>query len=180
MINVLPEQEKSGLLREYRLRLATVCLCMTTLLAVLACILLLPSYVMSTSKESILESRLVQMNELNPSVSLSDLNIFIDKINNTLSLFDNKSIVRDTYKSVFLPLLESRPNDIQISQFLYSDKGEVDGVDLEIHGVAVNRGALQSFKTILENSGNFIKVDVPISNFVKRTNIDFTMSLYIK
>ncbi len=80
MINVLPQKEKLGLHREYRLRLATVCLCIITFLSVLACLLLLPPYVLSASKESSVDSQLAQMNEKGPTISLADLNVFIEKI----------------------------------------------------------------------------------------------------
>ncbi len=84
------------------------------------------------------------------------------------------------YKDVLLPVLESRPASITISQFLFSYSGVESNAKLDLHGVATDRTALQSFKTVLEKTGKFTNVEVPISNFVKKTNIDFTISLYMK
>lgn len=180
MINVLPQQEKKGVKREYNLRLATVCLCIITFLSVLAAVLLLPPYVLSSSKENAVEAQLSFMNSTAPTVSLADLNVFIEKINTTLSLFENQTKTRALYEDVLLPVLQSRPESITISQLLFSERGANDLSVLELHGKARDRASLQSFKTILERTGKFKSVDVPISNFVKPKNIDFIVTLYME
>jgi hypothetical protein len=134
----------------------------------------------STSKEISLEKQLIQMNETNQNLSLADINVFIGKVNTTLALFDSKNPSRNVYQNIFMPVLEARPKSITISQFLYADRGASAGATLGLHGIATDRAALQSFKKILEDTGKFTSVDVPISNFVKRTNIDFTLTLFIK
>jgi Tfp pilus assembly protein PilN len=180
MINVLPENEKAKLGKEYMLRLAIVCLLIVTFLSLFASTLLLPTYIVSSSRETSLEGQLEALNKSNPGASLNDLNIFIDKINSTLALFDTKSTDYNFLEDVLSPVLKARPSTTTISQMLFSNRGGDNGAKLELHGVAENRAALQSFKTALEKTNKFNRVDVPISNFVKKTDIDFSIIVYFK
>lgn len=179
MINVLPLLEKRGLQREYYLRLAVVYLCNLTFLALLASVLLLPSYMLSLSKEVSLEERLAVMNKENPDVSLVDLNTFIDKINSTLALFNTNLISRNISHDVIYPVLDARTSNIKINQILFAEHGEA-GAELDLHGVAQDRESLQAFKLALEKTGKYQTVDVPISSFVKKTNINFTITILMK
>lgn len=179
MINVLPQLEKQGLRREYYLRLAIVCLCNLTFLSMLATILLLPSYMLSASKEDSLEERLATMNKENGDVSLADLNTFIEKINSTLSLFNINTPSRNISQDVLYPVLTVRTSSIKINQILFAERGE-SGAELDLHGVAKDRESLQTFKLALEKTGKYQSVEVPISSFVKKSNIEFTITVIMK
>lgn len=146
----------------------------------LASVLMLPPYIASSSKESALVDRLVSMNLESPTVSLEDLNNFIEKINTTLSMFNSNEKARDVYQTAFKPVLDARPGSVAITQLIYQDRGGDIGATIELHGVALDRASLQSFKAKLEETKSFTTVDVPISNFVKRNNIDFNINLYLK
>lgn len=180
MINVLPEQEKIDLRREYYMRVATVSLNILTLLSLLASLLLVPPYILSASKENSVKNTLAIINNENPEISLNDLNTFIEKINSTLSLFINNTVKRNVLEDVYMPVLNSQPSNISIAQLLFAEHGGNGVAELDLHGVAQDRDALQSFKDILIKSGKFTSVDIPISSFVKKNNIDFTVTLILK
>ncbi len=179
MINVLPQTEKKALKKEYRLRLVTVCFIFITILGILSSVSLVPSYVVSKNKEMILENKLTFLNKVNPDVSLTDLDLYISKINSTLLLLSNSNPKRIVSEDVILPLLAVKPSGIVITQILYGER--TDGsASLDVRGVAPDRVALQNFKSILESNKKFTTVDLPISNFVKRSNIDFNITITIK
>ena len=48
---------------------------------------------------------------------------------------------------------------------------------VSIEGTAPSRSALLSFRRALEDDANFQSVDLPISNFIKGSNIQFYLSL---
>ncbi len=179
MINVLPQLEKKGLKHEYNLRLATVCLCNLAFLSLLASLLLLPSYMLSSTKEVYLGEQLATLNKENPEVSLVDLNTFIVKINNTLALFNTNIVQRKISQDVIYPALDARTSNLKINQILFAEHGEI-GAELDLHGVAQDRESLQAFKLALEETGKYQSVDVPISSFVKKNDIDFTITLLMK
>ncbi|NIR48449.1 PilN domain-containing protein, partial [candidate division KSB1 bacterium] len=52
-----------------------------------------------------------------------------------------------------------------------------DGVRVSINGTARDRAALSAFARELENEPRFANIDLPISNFVKETDIDFSLTL---
>jgi hypothetical protein len=104
-------------------------------------------------------------------------------------------VVLDTTKTpyqvsenVLNNILSTKTAGITFSQILFS-KNEIKTTDpkkagdvsiLEIHGVANNRDSLRNFKTALDNNPNFSEVNLPISNFLEKSDLIFTVSLKIK
>ena len=177
MINVLPEKEKIGLKREYYLRLSIVALVNLIFLSIFASLLLLPSYMLSDTKEKYFNKKLSEISSETPEISINELNTYIAKINSTLSLFSSTSS-RKISENIIMPILAIRPTNIKINQISYVD--HIDFVEISLNGVAGSRDALQSFKDILIKTGEYSSVDVPISSFVKKTNIDFNITLRMK
>ena len=66
--------------------------------------------------------------------------------------------------------------DIKITQIQYRNES-IKGKTISISGVASSRDRLLLFKRELENNIAFKKVDLPISNFVKGSNIKFSLGL---
>lgn len=179
MINVLPQNEKQLLRKEYQLRLLSVCLLLVTIIGVFASVALFPSYVASKNKETLLEAKLMELNKTNPDISITDLDAAIKKINNSLVVLSANKSRRVVSQDVLDPLLALRTKGIQLGQILYTERP--DGVVLmDVHGVASNRVTLQEFKAALTASGKFTTVDLPISNFVQKSNINFTITIIIK
>ena len=72
-------------------------------------------------------------------------------------------------------LLKKSPN-IKITRISYKDDLKT-GKKIDIEGLAPNREVLLLFRRALEDSTVFSKVDLPISNFIKGSNIKFHLSL---
>ncbi len=178
VINVLPKPKKKALYWEYWKRYATVALSFFALAGVLATVLTSPSYFFSESKYELAEDRLEAFNVANPEIATQNLDSAINDINSKLILLSGKSST-EISDSVLGSILSMRPKGIIYNQILYNEKSS-DVRVLELHGVATDRTVLRNFKSALDSNPLFAKVDLPISNFIERSNINFTVSITMK
>lgn len=178
VINVLPEDEKKSIRSEYLTRLMTVFLNLCIYVGILAVLLLIPSYLLSVSKEDMAEKELQEFNLSNPEVTTVNIDNSIKEINSKLSFLTKMDLNPEITNKVFGWILENKPKGINFSQMLYNRR--TDGaLVLEIHGVAQDRVTLRDFKTILDSNPNYKEVNLPISNFLEKTNLSFTISIVI-
>lgn len=77
--------------------------------------------------------------------------------------------VSDLIQEIYVLL----PNGITISTFMFDDRNLV----LELNGVAQTREKLLELQEIMENNEMIKKVSLPLSNFDKKTDISFAMTL---
>lgn len=176
VINVLPPEEKKDLRRKYRSRLITILLNLFLLVGVLSIILLIPSYLLSAEKENLAESRLESFNLANSEITTLDLEETISDINKKLSIISQNEKGEKISEKVFGWLLDNRPKGITFSQMLYHKRTDSTLV-LDIHGVSSSRIVLRNFKTILDENPDYKEVNLPISNFLEKNNLDFTISI---
>jgi hypothetical protein len=179
MINVLPKEEKDLIKKEYRLRLITVHLVFISLMFVASIGLLFPSYLYSQTKVNSLNERLMNFNQAHPGLSEEDLSKVILDVNNTLTILSKGGNKFDISNDTIGLILSLRTQGITFSRIAYSESNaSVRMVD--ISGVADNRESLRIFQAKMESSPNIASADLPISNFTKRTNIDFKISIKMK
>ncbi len=179
MINVLPEQQKKALHKEYLFRLISTYFFLIAVLTIMSTMLLLPTYLLSDSKENVLKNELEKFNKENQELATDDLQKIISDINTKLTLLDTGIIHKEVSQGVVNKFLNISHDKIYIDKIFYTSSKDDNGT-LEIGGMAVNRTTLNNFKTALDKSGLYLGVDLPISNFVKATDIDFNIKLKIK
>ena len=179
IINVLPLKEKKSLLKEYYLRLVIVCLFLLTALSFLATFLLIPSYVLSKTKVQVLTNSLNSLNNQHQGLSEADLTSSINDINSTLGLLNSGVNSRNIYDQVFSAILSLRPQGVIISQISYAEPLANKNI-LTLQGIASDRTSLKAFQVALESSPTVSNVDLPISDFTSKTDIDFTITLTMK
>ena len=95
------------------------------------------------------------------------------KLNSIEKARENKFVV--SQKIINEILLKKMP-DIKINQISY-ENNLLKGKIINIKGSAVSRERLLLFRLAFENDANFKDVDLPISNFIKGSNIQFNLSL---
>jgi type IV pilus assembly protein PilM len=179
VINVLPPEEKKIIRLEYWVRLMTIFFNLLSSVGVLAILLLIPSYLLSVSKESLSENQLESFNNSNPEVATSNIDKTINEINSKIVFLSSKNLDSNISDKVFGDLLKNKPEGITLSQILYSERTDGSSV-LEIHGVASSRTLLRDFKTILDMNLNYTEVNLPISDFLEKTNLTFTILVVMK
>ncbi len=80
-------------------------------------------------------------------------------------LFSVSTLIQDIYAIL--------PKGLIITTFMFDDRN----LTLELNGVADTREELLGFQQILENNEMIKKVTLPLSNFDKKTDISFAMTL---
>lgn len=177
MINLIPNQEKKRIERDFYLRLLAVFFSMLASAVVLGCLAILPSYFMSLEYKNLATDKLaLQKNTPTPLLD-DDVKSRVRDIDTKLMMVENaekgKFIVS---REVVNEILKEVSVNIKINSIFYNQGGEV-GKQVSISGTASSREALLIFQQRLKSNKNFKEVDLPISNFVKGSNIDFTVSL---
>ncbi|HET8575364.1 MAG TPA: PilN domain-containing protein [Candidatus Paceibacterota bacterium] len=179
MINLLPQVEKEKLRREYFLRLAVIALISLFFLLLIACVLLMPTFLLTHSKLSITQNEAVALKHSTAGVQKAQYEAVVKQTNDRVNQLLNAPAelqMRDLVRSI----LGVRGDRITLSAFVYQSavagsKGE--SARIQIQGVAKNRDELIAFQTRLQSSGHFSDVSLPISSLVSDTNIPFTMDL---
>lgn len=179
IINILPEKDKKFLLIEYWERFFTTFLFLSIIVLIWASILLFPSYLFSQTKENLANKTLELFNKQNPELINMDINKSIENINLKLNILNNGKADYNVSNKVLDNILSSRIDGITFSQILFNKKVSGDSL-VEIHGFAKDRDSLRGFKNKLESNENFFSVDLPISNFLEKTDLNFTISLILK
>lgn len=179
VINILPCREKKILRKEYWQRFTTMFMNLIAVLGALAILLLFPAYFLSNTRESMVEEQLRVFNEENPGLTTENIDKVKNDINVKLNTLAKSETLYQFNEKVLDNVLSSRAEGITFSQILFNKNGS-DTPMLDIRGVAKNRDSLRNFKTVLDNNPNFSNVDLPVSNFLEKENLNFNISILIK
>ncbi len=179
VINVLPREEKVLLNKEYWKRLIVIFLILCSLVVAIFTILLVPSYFFSMSKQSIVENRLEELNSNDKNLPSQNLDTTINDINTKLNLLSSVKARYSISDDVLGTILSSKPDGITFSQLLLNQMKD-NSLALEIHGLARDRTALRNFKSIIDLNPKVASSNLPISNFLEKSDINFTISIVMK
>lgn len=177
MINLIPNEEKKKMARGFYLRFWAVFFFMLGTCSLLAAFAISPSYLLASFREKLInESLAVQKNDPLPEVNQRAL-LVAEDLNSKLNIIDQarkkKFVVSER---VISELVLNKMADIKIRQIFYevTPAGEKR---VKIQGTAPSRERLVVFRRALEDSLAWQKIDLPISNFVRGSNIEFTLTL---
>ncbi len=185
MINLIPKEEKKKINRGFYYRLSVVYL-MALSFPILICLaVMIPSYFLVRIKGDLIEKKLaVQKAEPVPLLDQETLRVITDlnhKLNIVKNAENNKFVV--SQKIINAIVLKKMP-DIKITDIAFKnieriteEEIVVQDKKISIQGIAPSRPRLLLFRQILEDDANFQDVDLPISNFIKGSNIQFYLSL---
>lgn len=176
MINLIPKEEKKTMAIDFYYRLLVLFFIVLDFCILIFIFSLAPSYIMSSAKKDIFNLKLeTQEKEAIPSLGESSISI-IKNVNSKLDLVENskknKFLVSE---KVINAIILNKRSDIKITKILYDNNGK--SKKISITGFAPSRAVLLLFRQSLEDSLNFKSIDLPISNFVKESNIEFYLSL---
>lgn len=177
MINLIPKEEQKRMRKNFYFRLLSVFFIMFGFSFIFGVFAMAPAYFLIYFKEDVINSSLLaQQNEKIPEVTLKALEDVKD-LNNKLDILDrgekNKFLISER---VINEIILQKMPDIKINQIFYENT-PAGGKKITIRGIAPSRERLLLFRLALENDTSFKKVDLPISNFVKGSNIQFFINL---
>ncbi len=179
ILNVLPPKEKNSLRREYWMRFSSVILSFASIALVVSTLLFLPSYLFSVSRSNAATSRLEAFNAANPDIATTNIDKFISQINTKLGLLYSKSQPVLPSDVIYENILTNLPKGITISQILYNQIAN-GGKTIDLQGKAADRTSLRDFEKSLDDNPNITSTDLPISDFIEKSNIEFAISVILK
>lgn len=181
MINLIPNQQKKEMTKGFYCRLVVLFLVILSISFFIILITILPSYFLSSAKQNIVESKLemqkrepVPLPEEHTLATIKDLK---DKLSLIEKNQDDKFTVSN--KVINAIILKKMP-EIKITSISYENNDQsklLRGRKVSIEGIAPSREVLLLFRRALEDDTSFKSVNLPISNFVKGSNIQFFLTL---
>ncbi|PIR69050.1 hypothetical protein COX93_00825 [Candidatus Nomurabacteria bacterium CG_4_10_14_0_2_um_filter_30_12] len=177
MINLITIEEEKRMYRDFYFRVVAVAFFMLGVSLLIASIAILPSYfISSVEKNSIDEKLNIQNNEIIPVPDQVTLDAVKD-LKGKLSFIENSEKNKFVFsKNVIGQIISKNVSSIKITEISYQNDIKT-GKKISISGVAPSREMLLIFRKALEDDIAFSKVDLPISNFIKGSNITFYLSL---
>lgn len=177
MINLIPNQEKKRKVKDFYFRLGVVFIAILGFCVFIATLSILPSYFLSSVKKNLANEKLeMQKKEAVPIVDQDSLKI-MEELDRKLSLIE-ESEKKQYYISqkIINEIILQKMSDIKINRISY-ENDPISGKEVKIYGIAPSRPRLLLFRRALEDNVTFEKVDLPISNFIKGSNIEFYLNL---
>lgn len=174
MLNILSTTEKKKILTEYRLRLAVVSIFAVGSLILASLVLLAPSYFLAISKYNDANNMLEVLEGKNGREGQEkDVNKQIAAINKNVDLFLKAGTPGALLpSSVVTKILNTKGSAIKIISFTYDASPTQERI--VVAGSALDREKLAEFIEALKKDPAFTSVDIPISSYVKSSNIEFS------
>lgn len=187
MPNLLPNNEKKGIRREYALRRIIMILILLGITGVVAMIGLFPSYVLVQQRFAEVNR---ELSNLEAQVDTEESQRITQQLEQTNTLLKSLEPYEDhvPFYVMIRQLFDQTPDGIRVTGVTYernrieNEDGEKTGekVSISINGTAATRDILTSFKSQVENMPMVDTVSLPISSIAKREDISFNMELTSK
>ena len=176
MINLIPNEEKKKMVKDFYLRLLVVFFLVLSFSVLIAFVSILPSYFSSSIKKSLASQKLATENNSPTPNTDKDTLSAIANLNSKLTLIENAEKNKyDVSKKVIDEVIAHKMPDIKIDEIFYQN--DSTGKNIRVRGIASSRERLLLFSQALQNDPAFKSVDLPISNFVKGTDISFFLNI---
>ena len=177
MINLMPIEEKKKMTKDFYFRLLVVSFTTFGLSMLLVSLIISPSYFLSLSKKNSANEKLaMQGKEPVPKLD-QQTSTTIKDLKNELNLIEKAGANKfKISQGVVSEVLSKKIPGIKINHISYQND-PTKGKEIDVDGLATNRDRLLLFRQTLEVDPAFLKVVLPISNFVKDSNIKFNLTL---
>ncbi len=176
LTNLLPEDRRRLLTREYYLRFGVVCAAVFVAFMLVAAVLLVPTYIFLVGSSHAKETRLANVTSTLSSVeevALSDRLTALSNDPATLVALAQKPSASGYIRSV---LGISRVG-IALTGFTYTPTKESPESTLALVGTAQTRDSLRNYQMSLQALPTARSVTLPVSVYAKVTYIPFTITL---
>lgn len=174
-VDLMPEARRHALGRGYVLRLVTVAAMLGTALAIIAAVLLIPSYTYLLTAKRSAEARLADANAALAAAqagSLAKQLAGLEADAGTVAAIEATPHASAILRQV---LIVGRAGII-LTSFNYSAPAAARPGTLALSGTAASRNDLRSFQLALLASPVFATADLPVSSYAKESDIPFTIT----
>ncbi|MEN9614369.1 MAG: hypothetical protein RLZZ347_676 [Candidatus Parcubacteria bacterium] len=177
MFTLLPEKNMKLVTREYRLRLVATALALFVVATILGMVLLSPSLVLIQNREKLVTTKLDTILASQKKLLAANPDEIAKGTKEMIRLLTTRSQV--TSVSALLDRIVSHQIEgVRLTALDYSLAGA--GATVVVSGVASTRQVLSAFVKRLEADGALGTVSIPVSNFTKSTNLEFSLSIQVK
>lgn len=177
MFNLLPDILKEKLKAEYKRRWLTVVFMFVIFLQVSFLIFLFPTWVLSLSKEQDITSNISATNRSTSSKDATPIASIIADTNTKLNIINTAMEYQKVLPLVNIIIGNKIPSiHIKRISYEFTDKSDTT---INLGGLSDTREGLVSFVKNLESSRTFKSIDLPVSNFTKGKDIDFSLSMTV-
>lgn len=179
MINLLPIDSKKKLTREYALRLSTAALFVASLVVLVGYVLLIPSYVLTKSKENLVAQEREILHAGDEFTAFDELRATVKEVNGRLEVM-NQHPPFLVSEAVLRNLLLAKTADVTFTNISYARRAQDKAPEvIDLRGTATSRAALVDFIQILEDDAAFEVVSAPVSNYVAAADLSFLLQVAI-
>jgi len=176
MINLIPKQEEERIIRDFYLRVLAAFFLILGFAVSIASVTLLPSFIFSMERKDFVLDKLEQTVGQPVSRLDKEAQETIKNLEGMLSSIEaSKKTNYIVTEKIIDKVLAKKIPGIKITKISYNNSA--DGKEVGISGIASDRENLLTFRRAFENDADFKKVDLPISNFVKGSNIIFYLNI---
>jgi hypothetical protein len=177
MFNLLPYQDKYAIRSEYKKRLLVVALLFTFFVEIIGTVLLIPSLVISSARErELLDTRTALKSVTSEDEEGGTFATTLKETTDKLSFLSPAKNLATPATAIALSA-SVRPAGVHLKRFTYTVGKNYEGGTIRVEGSADTRDVLLLYKQALEREKLFTEVDLPISNFAKEKNIEFSVEL---
>ena len=160
------------------MRRIVVCLWLAGFALIISILLLLPSYFLSQvraneARAELERSKHVLDTEVQPEDVTKEITAALRNAN------DLKPFTQPLSVYQLVRVFENKPTGIKITNISFTN-GAPEQSKIIVEGKAPNRESLTTFGDLVEGRAEFASVELPVSNFVKEKDIDFSMTITVK
>jgi Tfp pilus assembly protein PilN len=177
MINLLPFESKKELAKEYKFRLANLTLKLLLFGVIIVTFSFVPALFSAFSGYTSLQSREAKLHTASVSREEQATLDSFDKFKNQIGVLKATSTRAFFVADVISFINEKKQADIQLTTFSFLGEDPAN-TTLVISGFAKTRESLAAFGDALKANKLFLSVELPVSNYSKKTNIDFTITIH--
>jgi len=179
MINLLPDSDKKNNDQEYRLRRMALVVFLLIVVVLSSMAFMTPSYVLSRYRASGEKDGLANQTSESQGGNEKDLEFQINTAKNLTTLLKPDVYTKPSEIINFIAKDKTENNTISAINYnrVLNAKASSTVVSVGVSGLAKTRQSLVAFTEALGRETGIEKVDVPVSNFAKDSNINFTFTI---
>jgi len=122
------------------------------------------------------DQKLAGLVESNQSSTTKEVLNKFDFLNQELTALKPTLTNATTTTTAIKEIVSDRPNGIKINNFIVTFAGKT-GWSINVTGVAGSRDDLSKFSKTLSTDNLFTSVDLPISDFSQKTNVEYSLTI---
>ncbi len=174
MYKLLPEKAINKIKKEYSLRRIFVFMFLLSILFIISIVSTLPSFIFASEKKNAALFTLSSLNE-RPSSDNTDLEVWVEQVVVKLSAITPSDAVDQPY-TYFQKILAKKSLGVTLNGFVWTKQNNGTR-SIKVNGTAKTRQDLLSFQSSLNDSGDWVQADLPVSSIARELDIPFEMTL---